>query len=83
MGKQKRKKEKERLQELVRQLEAEQPVQMQQVAAVKERLGLESEKWMEGGLGKWELHKTTPFIFVHCLIPRALLSTQDAMFSAR
>lgn len=77
---QKRKKEKERLQELLDRLAQEQQQQQRHVEAVARRMQRDKGQWFAKEGDSW---RSVGTVVHHCLLPRMLMSAEDAVFCAR
>ncbi|GJP77194.1 hypothetical protein CLOP_g7622 [Closterium sp. NIES-67] len=79
---QKRKKEKERVQEVLDKLSSELARQQARAEAVQRRLVRDRTRWLSPGAvpDSWRI---VPCFLHHCVIPRALMSPEDAVYCAK
>ncbi|CAI5989953.1 unnamed protein product, partial [Closterium sp. NIES-65] len=79
---QKRKKEKERVQEVLDRLSAELARQQARVEAVQRRLVRDRARWLSPAAvpDSWRI---VPCFLHHCVIPRVLMSPEDAVYCAK
>ena len=75
----KRKKEKERIQELLDKLTSELQKHEQHVASVRRRLTYEKDKWLSSCLDTLKINME---FFQRCIFPRCIFSMPDAVYCA-